>query len=77
MFVAILFTDITLCVYTVSVCCGQPNHETGVEEVVEEVATFKRPSAGGNGKYELKDKYYAEYCPFFYHYSKSDQSKVR
>ncbi|XP_070180013.1 E3 ubiquitin-protein ligase UBR2-like isoform X1 [Littorina saxatilis] len=52
-----------------------PNHETGLEEVVEEVATFKKPTAGGNGKYELKDQYYAEYCPFFYHYSKSDQSK--
>ena len=55
----------------------QPNHETGLEEVVEEVATFKKPSGGGNGKYELKEQYYAEYCPFFYHYSKSDQSKVR
>ena len=55
----------------------QPNHETGLEEVVEEVATFKKPSGGGNGKYELKEQYYVEYCPFFYHYSKSDQSKVR
>ncbi|XP_025104421.1 E3 ubiquitin-protein ligase UBR2-like isoform X2 [Pomacea canaliculata] len=53
-----------------------PNHETGMEEVVEEVAFFKKPSSGGgNGKYELKDKYYAQYCPFFYHYSKAEQSK--
>ena len=43
---------------------------------MEEVATFKKPSGGGNGKYELKEKYYADYCPFFYHYSKSDQSKA-
>lgn len=48
-----------------------------MEEVVEEVAIFKKPSSGGgNGKYELKDKYYAQYCPFFYHYSKAEQSKV-
>ncbi|KAL8590352.1 hypothetical protein ACOMHN_006468 [Nucella lapillus] len=53
-----------------------PNHETGLEEVVEEVATFKKAGPRGNGQYELKDKYYADYCPFFYHYSKSDQSKA-
>ena len=48
-----------------------------MEGVVEEVATFKKPAGGGNGKYELKDQYYQEYSPFFYHYSKSDQSKVK
>ncbi|KAK7505437.1 hypothetical protein BaRGS_00003182 [Batillaria attramentaria] len=53
-----------------------PNHETGLEEVVEEVATFKKPSGGvGNGKYELKEQYFADYCPFFYHYTKAEQSK--
>ncbi|XP_076464873.1 E3 ubiquitin-protein ligase UBR2-like isoform X2 [Babylonia areolata] len=53
-----------------------PNHETGLEGVVEEVAVFKKTGPRGNGQYELKEKYYAEYCPFFYHYSKSDQSKA-
>ncbi|XP_048259504.1 E3 ubiquitin-protein ligase UBR2-like isoform X2 [Haliotis rufescens] len=51
------------------------NNETGVEDVVSEVANFRKPSSTDKGKYELKDEFYSQYCPYFYHYTKTDQSK--
>lgn len=53
------------------------NRETGMERVVENVATFKKPSRKTltKGVYELKDEFYPEYNVFFYHYSKEEQSK--
>jgi hypothetical protein len=46
------------------------NRETGLEKVVESVATFKKPnnstSSSGKGKYELKAEFYKEYNVFFY-----------
>lgn len=51
------------------------NHETGIESVVHEVAEFKKKQGIGKGMYELKEEFYKEYNPNFYHYSKSDQSK--
>ena len=42
-----------------------------------EVAKFWKPTgAGGKGQYELKAECYKEYNPFFYHYIRSEQSKV-
>jgi E3 ubiquitin-protein ligase UBR2 len=53
-----------------------PRHETGVEDVVHDVAIFKKPSgSGGKGMYELKPECYSQYNPYFYHYSRADQSK--
>ncbi|XP_078001009.1 E3 ubiquitin-protein ligase UBR2-like [Glandiceps talaboti] len=52
------------------------NHETGLENVIATVATFKKPGATGKGLYELKQEYYSHFNPFFYHYSKSEQSKA-
>ncbi|XP_050407008.2 E3 ubiquitin-protein ligase UBR2 isoform X1 [Patella vulgata] len=52
-----------------------PNHETGMEDVVKDVAKFNKPSGTGKGKYELKPEYFKNYCPYFYHYTKSEQSK--
>ncbi|XP_070569458.1 E3 ubiquitin-protein ligase UBR2-like isoform X2 [Ptychodera flava] len=52
------------------------NHETGLETVITSVATFKKPGATGKGLYELKREFYKDYNPFFYHYSKADQSKA-
>ncbi|XP_052273758.1 E3 ubiquitin-protein ligase UBR2-like isoform X2 [Dreissena polymorpha] len=52
------------------------NHETGLENVVKDVATFKKLSpATGKGRYELKPEFYAYYNPYFYHYTKGDKSK--
>ncbi|CAL1548723.1 unnamed protein product, partial [Lymnaea stagnalis] len=51
------------------------NHETGLDWVVNEIATFKKPQGGGNGKFELKPEYYKEYSPYFYHYYKAEQAK--
>ena len=52
------------------------NHETGLEKVIDQVATLKKPTCtNSKGVYELKDKYYEEYNVFFYHYTREDQSK--
>ncbi|KAK3764043.1 hypothetical protein RRG08_046512 [Elysia crispata] len=51
------------------------NHETGLDGVLEDVATFKKPQGGGNGKFELKSQCYKEYSPYFYHYYKAEQAK--
>ncbi|XP_038072010.1 E3 ubiquitin-protein ligase UBR2-like isoform X2 [Patiria miniata] len=51
-------------------------HETGVEEVINSVANFKKPTGtNSKGLYEIKPDCLAEYSPFFYHYSRVDQSK--
>jgi hypothetical protein len=31
---------------------------------------------GGKGKYELKPEFLSSYNPYFYHYTKTDKSKV-
>jgi E3 ubiquitin-protein ligase UBR2 len=31
---------------------------------------------GGKGIFDLKEEFYKEYNPYFYHYSRSEQSKV-
>ncbi|GFO34713.1 E3 ubiquitin-protein ligase ubr2 [Plakobranchus ocellatus] len=51
------------------------NHETGLDGVLEDIATFKKPQTGGNGKFELKPQCYKEYSPYFYHYYKAEQAK--
>ena len=52
------------------------NHETGLEKVIDQVATFKKPAQGlGKGVYELKEELYSEYDVFFFHYTREDQSK--
>ncbi|GAB1601270.1 E3 ubiquitin-protein ligase UBR2-like isoform X2 [Argonauta hians] len=51
------------------------NHETGIETAVNEVANFKKSQVGGKGQYELKPEYSDQYNPYFYHYSRSEQSK--
>ncbi|KAG1675618.1 E3 ubiquitin-protein ligase UBR2 [Nymphon striatum] len=52
------------------------NNETGVESVITEIADFKKPQESMKGKYVLKSEYYEDFNPFFYHYSKEDQSKA-
>ncbi|XP_060594831.1 E3 ubiquitin-protein ligase UBR2-like isoform X1 [Ruditapes philippinarum] len=56
------------------------NHETGLEDVVKDVANFKKATVGkgaqgGKGKYELKPEFLSSYNPYFYHYTKTDKSK--
>ncbi|KAI0239314.1 E3 ubiquitin-protein ligase UBR2 [Lamellibrachia satsuma] len=53
-----------------------PYHETGIDHIVQQVAVFKKPvSSTGKGMYELKPECYTEYNPFFYHYTRAEQSK--
>lgn len=52
------------------------NHETGLEKVIDQVATFKKPvGPSSKGVYELKEEFYKEYDVFFYHFTREDQSK--
>lgn len=37
---------------------------------------FRQPPGGGAGVFELKEEYLKEYCTYFYHFSKADQSKA-
>ncbi|XP_074600637.1 ubr1 ubiquitin ligase isoform X2 [Brevipalpus obovatus] len=49
--------------------------EVIIEKLIQEVADFKRPSPDQpGGKYELKDEFYTQFNPFFYHYTRQDQS---
>jgi E3 ubiquitin-protein ligase UBR2 len=50
------------------------NSETGMENVIHDVAVFKK-SADKKGVYELKPEYYENYNMYFYHYSREDKSK--
>ncbi|XP_051941847.1 E3 ubiquitin-protein ligase UBR1 isoform X3 [Hippocampus zosterae] len=52
------------------------SHETGLESVINKVATFKKPGVSGHGLYEVKREYLGEFNPFFYHYSRSQHSKA-
>ncbi|XP_066593276.1 E3 ubiquitin-protein ligase UBR2 [Prorops nasuta] len=51
--------------------------QTEMENVIQDVADFKKPSqdSAGKGVYELKPHLYAEYNVFFYHYTKEELSK--
>uniref|UniRef100_A0A8C0URN3 E3 ubiquitin-protein ligase n=1 Tax=Cyanistes caeruleus TaxID=156563 RepID=A0A8C0URN3_CYACU len=51
------------------------NNETGLENVIDKVATFKKPGVSGHGVYELKDECLKEFNMFFYHYTKTQHSK--
>lgn len=51
-------------------------HETGVEEVIPSIANYKKPTkVTEKGKYELKKECLKEYSPYYYHYTRSEQSK--
>lgn len=52
------------------------NHETGMEDVIGEIAVFKKPSQGtSKGVYELKPEYFERYNVFFYHFTREELSK--
>lgn len=48
---------------------------TIIDEVVSELADFKRGQGSVKGVYELKNEYYDQYNVFYYHYSKEELSK--
>ncbi|XP_015218616.1 E3 ubiquitin-protein ligase UBR2 isoform X1 [Lepisosteus oculatus] len=52
------------------------NKETGMEKVIELVASFKKPGVTGRGLYELRPECAKEFNLYFYHYSRADQSKA-
>ena len=53
------------------------NHEAGLEKIIDQVATFKKPvgPSSSKGVYELKEEFYKDYDVFFYHFTREDQSK--
>ncbi|XP_053731591.1 E3 ubiquitin-protein ligase UBR2 [Synchiropus splendidus] len=52
------------------------NKETGLERVIDTVASFKKPGVTGRGLYELRPEWLKQFNLFFYHYSRAEQSKA-
>uniref|UniRef100_A0A287A3C8 E3 ubiquitin-protein ligase n=1 Tax=Sus scrofa TaxID=9823 RepID=A0A287A3C8_PIG len=52
------------------------NKETGMENVIEAVAHFKKPGLTGRGMYELKPECTKQFNLYFYHFSRAEQSKA-
>ncbi|XP_061821734.1 E3 ubiquitin-protein ligase UBR2 [Nerophis lumbriciformis] len=52
------------------------NKETGLERVIDCVASFKKPGVTGRGLYELRPEWSKHFNLYFYHYSRADQSKA-
>lgn len=50
-------------------------HETGLERVIEDIATFKKPDYRGKGVYELKEDLFEQYNLYYYHYTREELSK--
>ncbi|CAB1312562.1 unnamed protein product, partial [Coregonus sp. 'balchen'] len=55
---------------------GQENKETGMERVIDCVASFKKPGVTGRGLYELRPECAKQFNLYFHHYSRADQSKA-
>lgn len=52
------------------------NKETGLERVIDSVASFRKPGVTGRGLYELKPEWNKHFNLYFHHYSRADQSKA-
>ncbi|XP_039865848.1 E3 ubiquitin-protein ligase UBR2 isoform X2 [Simochromis diagramma] len=52
------------------------NKETGLERVIDSVASFKKPGVTGRGLYELRPEWNRYFNLYFHHYSRADQSKA-
>ncbi|XP_031177403.1 E3 ubiquitin-protein ligase UBR2 isoform X2 [Sander lucioperca] len=52
------------------------NKETGLERVIDTVASFKKPGVTGRGLYELRPEWNRHFNLYFHHYSRADQSKA-
>ncbi|KAK7880179.1 hypothetical protein WMY93_033161 [Mugilogobius chulae] len=52
------------------------NKETGLERVIDSVASFRKPGVTGRGLYELKPEWSKHFNLYFHHYSRADQSKA-
>uniref|UniRef100_A0A8C9ZSU4 E3 ubiquitin-protein ligase n=1 Tax=Sander lucioperca TaxID=283035 RepID=A0A8C9ZSU4_SANLU len=52
------------------------NKETGLERVIDTVASFKSPGVTGRGLYELRPEWNRHFNLYFHHYSRADQSKA-
>lgn len=51
-------------------------HESGMEQVIESVAIFKKPTQSDKkGVYELRPECFEDYNMYFYHYTKEEKSK--
>ncbi|XP_040905463.1 E3 ubiquitin-protein ligase UBR2 isoform X2 [Toxotes jaculatrix] len=52
------------------------NKETGLERVIDSVASFRKPGVTGRGLYELRPEWNKYFNLYFHHYSRADQSKA-
>lgn len=55
---------------------SQRDRDDSIENVIDSVAVFKKPSQSDKiGVYELKPVFYEDYNMYFYHYTKEEKSK--
>ncbi|GAB6018583.1 hypothetical protein CHUAL_000274 [Chamberlinius hualienensis] len=52
------------------------NNETGLEQVIDQIATFKKSPGNNKGLYELLPDAHKHFNPFYYHYNREEQSKA-
>ncbi|XP_023182974.1 E3 ubiquitin-protein ligase UBR2 isoform X2 [Xiphophorus maculatus] len=52
------------------------NKETGLERVIDSIASFRKPGVTGRGLYELRPEWSRHFDLYFHHYSRADQSKA-
>ncbi|CAN7938536.1 unnamed protein product, partial [Ixodes hexagonus] len=62
---------------------GSPTREAQVEQILSRVAHFRRErgasdqaATASTSRYELRPEFYGEFNPFFYHYTREEQSKA-
>ncbi|OWA51878.1 E3 ubiquitin-protein ligase UBR2 [Hypsibius exemplaris] len=54
----------------------QEAKEAALDDLIKEVATFKKPSPTSKGTFELKPELNERYNMFFYHYTRTEHSKA-
>uniref|UniRef100_A0A671L7B9 E3 ubiquitin-protein ligase n=1 Tax=Sinocyclocheilus anshuiensis TaxID=1608454 RepID=A0A671L7B9_9TELE len=53
------------------------NKETGMERVIDSVASFKKPGVTGRGLYKLRPECAKMFNLYFHHYSRADHASVK
>ncbi|XP_048585826.1 E3 ubiquitin-protein ligase UBR2 isoform X2 [Nematostella vectensis] len=51
-------------------------NERSLDDIISDVAIFRKPGVTGKGLYELKEEHYKEFNPFFFHYTRIEQAKA-
>ena len=52
---------------------SKPSKDVQIERLIDEMAVFKKHRDNQSGKYELREQFYKDFNPFFYHYTRVEQ----